>query len=112
MLSSEKVLHYILKYKLFLFQDLSTTKQESIKIISCGVHNHDSGPDFQNAKIEIDGTLWAGNVEIHIKSSDWLKHQHQKDKAYDNVILHVVWEHDEEIQRTDGTIISCLELMH
>jgi hypothetical protein len=110
MLSSEKVLHHIWKYKLFPFQDLSTTNKESIKIISSGLHNHDAGPDFQNAKIEIDGTLWAGNVEIHIKSSDWLKHQHQKDKAYDNVILHVVWEHDKEIIRTDGTIIFCLEL--
>ncbi|MBU0697427.1 MAG: DUF2851 family protein [Bacteroidetes bacterium] len=110
MLSSEKVLHHIWKYKLFSFQDLSTINNESIKIISSGLHNHDAGPDFHNAKIEIDETLWVGNVEIHIKSSDWLKHQHQKDKAYDNVILHVVWEHDEEIIRSDGTIISCLEL--
>lgn len=110
MLSSEDILHHIWKYKLFFLQQLQTQEGECLKIISSGIHNHDAGPDFQEAKIQIGETTWAGNVEIHIKSSDWNKHQHQKDKAYDNVVLHVVWEADEAIFRTDGTLIPTLEL--
>ena len=70
-----------------------------------GLHNMDSGPDFFNAQLELDGQLWAGNVEIHINSSDWFAHRHETDPAYDNVILHVVWKHDTEVFRKDGTII-------
>lgn len=110
MLSSEDILHHIWKYKLYSFQQLQTQDGESLKILSSGIHNHDAGPDFQEAKIEIGETTWAGSVEIHIKSSDWIKHQHQKDKAYDNVILHVVWDADTPILRTDGTQIPTLEL--
>lgn len=110
MLFSEDILHHIWKYKLFLFQQLQTQDGEVLKIISAGIHNHNAGPDFQEAKIEIGETTWAGSVEIHIKSSDWTKHQHQKDKAYDNVILHVVWEADTVIFRTNGTLIPTLEL--
>ena len=67
---------------------------------------------FFNAQLTIGEQLWAGNVEIHIKSSDWFVHNHEKDKAYDNVILHVVWEHDTEIFRKDNTEIPTLELKH
>ena len=67
-------------------------------------------PIFFNAQLRIDDTLWAGNVEVHIKSSDWFKHKHQNDKAYKNVILHVVWEHDKEISLPGGFIIPALEL--
>src|SRR6476661_919541 len=110
MLSHESVLHYIWKYRLYQAATLKTSDSKSLKVISPGTANTDAGSDFYNAKIQIDETLWAGNVEIHIRSSDWFKHQHQLDKSYDNVILHVVWIDDKEIRRTDGTIIPVLEL--
>ncbi|MFC5284689.1 DUF2851 family protein [Pedobacter alpinus] len=110
MLSTENILHFIWKYKLFNPLELFTTDHQSLQIINFGIHNLDSGPDFFNAKVKIAETIWAGNVEIHIKSSDWLKHHHQKDKAYDNVILHVVWTHDVPIYRTDKTLLPVLEL--
>ncbi|HET8829991.1 MAG TPA: DUF2851 family protein [Pelobium sp.] len=108
--SSEAILHFIWKYKLFNLLGLHTTEGQSVQILQAGIHNLDSGPDFFNGKVKIGETLWAGNIEIHLKSSDWLKHKHQTDKAYDNVILHVVWEHDTAIYRTDGTLIAVLEL--
>jgi hypothetical protein len=109
-LSSEEILHFIWKFKSFKILNLKTIDGTAISISSVGFHNLDAGPDFSEAKIKIGDTLWAGNVEIHIKSSDWLKHQHQYDKAYDNVILHVVWEYDAAIKRTDGTLIPTLVL--
>lgn len=101
---TEEYLHYIWKYGLFV------NSSDNIKIIESGEHNHDAGPDFFNAKIKINNTLWVGNVEIHIKSSDWFKHQHQKDKAYDNVILHVVYEHDKEVCDSTNRVLPVLEL--
>lgn len=106
----EDLLHFIWKYKKLQLADLITTKNESVIIIDTGVHNHLSGPDFFNAKINIDGQLWAGNVEIHLNASDWYAHHHEKDPNYNNVILHVVWEDDAEIFRTDSSIIPTLEL--
>jgi len=106
----EDFLHYIWKYKKFDTLKLQTTEGEAILITNVGVHNHDSGPDFFNAQISIDEQLWAGNIEIHVKSSDWYVHNHENDKNYDNVILHVVWEHDIEVYRKDKTIIPTLEL--
>ncbi|MDP5082270.1 MAG: DUF2851 family protein [Winogradskyella sp.] len=106
----EDFLHYIWKYKAFTSQSLKTTRDETIAINHLGQHNHNSGPDFFNAQIVIDKQLWAGNVEIHVKSSDWYVHHHEIDKAYDNVILHVVWEHDTEIFRKDNSEIPTLEL--
>ena len=106
----EDFLHYIWKYKKFQFQKLETTAGESIFIKSVGQHNLNSGPDFFNAQIKIGNQLWAGNVEIHIKSSDWFLHSHEQDKAYDNVILHVVWEHDTEVFRKDNSPIPTLQL--
>nr|WP_294899376.1 DUF2851 family protein [uncultured Pedobacter sp.] len=108
--SSEAILHFIWKYKLFNLLGLHTTDELPVQILHTGIHNMDSGPDFFNGKIKIEETIWAGNIEIHLKSSDWLKHKHQSDKAYDNVILHVVWEHDAPIYRTDGTLLPVLEL--
>lgn len=94
---TEAFLHHVWKYRLFNNNELITTEGNTVKVISPGLHNFNSGPDFSNAKIKIADTTWAGNVEIHLKTSDWLKHGHQHDKAYENVILHVVHDHDKEI---------------
>lgn len=107
----EDFLHYLWKYKKFDFLRAKTTNGEEIELQSSGMHNQvQSGPDFFNAKIKIGKELWAGNVEIHLKSSDWYVHQHETDPAYDNVILHVVWEHDVEVYRKDNTSIPTLVL--
>ena len=90
--------------------NLKTVLKEELSIVSAGQHNVNSGPDFFNAQIKIGEQLWAGNVEIHIKSSDWFLHNHEQDKAYDNVILHVVWEHDTDVFRKDNTAIATLVL--
>lgn len=106
----ESILHYVWQNKLFSLQNLTTTDAESVEVVDVGRINTDAGPDFFNAKIKIADTIWAGNVEIHTHSSDWNKHNHQLDKAYDSVILHVVSTVDTEIFRTDGTMIPQLEL--
>ncbi len=87
-----------------------STSGEAVHVVKAGMHNHLSGPDFFNAQIELNGQLWAGNVEIHIKSSDWYAHHHQDDTNYDNVILHVVWEDDIAVYRKDGSEIPTLSL--
>src|SRR5690606_12863726 len=107
---NEDFLHYLWKFKKFLFQNLKTTHNEFVEIIHVGEHNFNSGPDFFNARIKIDNQLWAGNVEIHLKSSDWYLHNHENDENYNNVILHVVWEHDVEIFRYKNIPIPTLEL--
>ncbi|BDS13672.1 DUF2851 family protein [Aureispira anguillae] len=106
----ETFLHYIWKLKLFNFKDLKTSDNKAIRLLNVGVHNHHAGPDFSNARIRIEDTLWAGSVELHKKSSDWLKHGHQHDAAYNNTILHVVYEHDQVIYRSSGEAIPTLEL--
>lgn len=107
---NEDFLHYIWKFGLFDKSNLQTTAGQSIEIIKQGEHNKDSGPDFFNGKIKIDGTVWAGNVEIHINSSDWVKHNHQHDEAYNNVILHVVLNHDAEVYQLPNEAIPTIEL--
>ncbi|WP_316827727.1 DUF2851 family protein [Pedobacter miscanthi] len=106
----EDFLHYVWQFRSFDYSGLQTVAGESLKIINPGLLNKNAGPDFFHSKIEIGETTWAGNVEIHLKSSDWLKHNHQKDPAYENVILHVVYEHDVEIKRMDNTVLPVLEL--
>lgn len=108
----EDFLHYVWQHKAFSITSLKTTRGERVDIKKIGQHNQNSGPDFFNALISVGNQLWAGNVEIHIKSSDWYVHNHENDKAYDNVILHVVWEHDTEIFRKDNSVIPTLELKH
>ncbi|PTS98960.1 DUF2851 domain-containing protein, partial [Flavobacterium sp. HMWF030] len=93
----EDFLHYLWRFKKFDALNLRTTQNEIITIVKTGDYLELSGPDFFNAQIKIGNQKWAGNIEIHIKSSDWYVHGHEKDPAYDNVILHVVWEHDTEI---------------
>jgi hypothetical protein len=106
---TEEFLHYIWQYRLY-DPNLLLQTGEQVEVLHPGMHNRDSGPDFFNARIRIGDTTWAGNIEIHIQSSDWKRHKHQQDKSYDNVILHVVWREDIPILRKDGTLIPTLEL--
>lgn len=106
----EDFLHYVWKFQKVGNCNFFTVDNEKLHIRKQGIHNQNSGPDFFNAQIELGGQLWAGNVEIHLKSSDWYAHGHETDAAYDNVILHVVWEHDAEIFRENGTAIPTLVL--
>lgn len=106
----EAFLHYVWQFKKFDTAHLKTTSDETVALHNNGQHNLNGGPDFFNAHLEIDGQVWVGNVEIHIKSSDWYVHNHEVDSAYDNVILHVVYEHDSDIFRNDNSVIPTLEL--
>jgi hypothetical protein len=106
----EDFLHYLWKFKKFDTLNLKTFNGEEITITNSGQYLQLAGPDFFNAQITIANQKWAGNVEIHLKSSDWYVHHHEKDENYDNVILHVVWEHDTEIFRKNNTEIPVLEL--
>lgn len=107
----EDFLHYLWKYKKFHWQKAKVADGENLVLIDTGRHNqNESGPDFFNAKLKIGEQLWAGNVEIHLRSSDWYFHQHETDPAYDNVILHVVWENDVEVYRKNNSPIPTLEL--
>ncbi len=101
----ERLLHYVWKYKLYTATPLITTEGRPVQVIDPGMQNTDAGPDFFNAKIKIDGTLWVGSVEIHDKSSDWLLHHHDTDKAYDCVILHIIGFNDFQPVRTNGNPI-------
>lgn len=101
----EKLLYYIWEHRLFDTRELQTTKGEKIEIIDPGHRNSDSGPDYFNAKIRIGERIWAGNVEIHQNASDWKLHNHDSDKSYDSVILHVVETDDAEIKRSTGESI-------
>lgn len=89
---------------------MSTVLGEELFIHQTGIYNQLSGPDFFNAQISIGNQLWAGNVELHIKSLDWYAHKHEIDTAYENVILHVVWLFNGDVKRKDGSIIPTLEL--
>lgn len=106
----EALLQYIWKHSLFKKETYKADTGESIAIQHIGVHNTDGGPDFSNAKILIDDTVWAGNVEIHIKTSDWIKHGHHKNAAYNNVILHVSNTVDSECVSSKGRRIPSIEL--
>jgi len=107
---TEEFLHHIWKFRLFDQLELKTTTGEKIEIQKPGEHNFDAGPDFFNGKIKVGETLWAGNVEVHVNSSDWNRHSHQKDKAYDNIILHVVNNVDIVLHRSSGEKIPTLEI--
>ncbi|MBR2245176.1 MAG: DUF2851 family protein [Prevotella sp.] len=106
----EQLLHYVWKHKLFPLVELKTTDGKPVEVIDPGLHNHNSGPDFFNAKVKINHTLWVGNVEIHDKSSDWFLHGHDKDQAYDNVVLHVTGKPDVEVMNTAGQYIPQMVL--
>lgn len=106
----EDFLHYVWRYKKFVSNALQTANGEKLTIENVGSYLENAGPDFFNGQITIDGQKWAGNIELHLKSSDWYLHHHEKDAAYENVILHVVWEHDVDIFRKNNVEIPVLVL--
>lgn len=109
-MGAEMLLQYLWEHRLWEQCDMSTTDGERIRVIDPGLRNDGSGPDFFNAKIEIGGRMWAGNVEVHVRASDWYRHRHQHDPAYDTVILHVTGTDDAGVCRRDGRPIPQLVL--
>jgi hypothetical protein len=105
----EDLLHFIWKSHLVPKHGLKTTDDCLVDVVQTGVLNHDNGPDFLFSRIRMNGFLWVGNVELHVKSSDWYLHGHHTDKRYDNVILHVVYECDKEVINAGG-VVPCIEL--
>jgi hypothetical protein len=106
----EDLLQYIWQFQYFNNSELRATSGEVIQVIHPGNHNSNQGPDFKEAKIKINQTLWAGNIELHINSSQWNLHNHSSDSNFNNIILHVVWNHDTEIKDSNGSNLPTLEL--
>ncbi|MCH3986290.1 MAG: DUF2851 family protein [Prevotella sp.] len=106
----EQLIHYVWKHRLFPLKPLETTDGQAVEVIDPGLHNMNEGPDFFNAKIKIGGTLWAGNVEIHERASDWYLHGHDKDPRYDNIILHVCHIIDRDVRDSRGIYLKQMQL--
>ena len=106
----EEFLHYVWQHRHYDFNNLKTSWGQRLNVLFPGYHNHDAGPDFLQAVVSIDDVRWIGSVEIHCRSSDWMRHKHQYDDKYKSVILHVVYEHDMEIQLDDHEYLPTLEL--
>ena len=109
---TEAFLYFIWQFQYFEKNALRSTTGQTLKVLKTGRINTNSGADFQDSRLLIDGVEWFGSVEIHVKSSDWNLHQHQTDAAYNNVILHVVWQNDVTISRPDGSELPVLELQN
>jgi uncharacterized protein DUF2851 len=111
---TERLLQFIWQLGYFNKNSLATTNGQTLQIIFPGNYNTNQGPDFSQARIKIDNTIWAGNIELHVKTSDWEKHRHQGDKNYDSVVLHVVWEDDshshQSLENETEKPLSVLEL--
>lgn len=103
-------MQYVWKHRLWRSEDMVTNTGKKVRVVDPGLLNTDAGPDFFNAKIEIDGHMWVGNVEMHYRATDWKRHHHDCDKAYDSVILHVVAKDDAPVRRTNGELIPQLVL--
>lgn len=106
----ESFLHYIWQFQYFDKKDLVTTQGDQLQVIRTGLHNTNAGPDFSDAKVRIGLMSWAGSVEIHIASSEWEAHRHHHDRAYDSVVLHVVWTDDKPVKLGDGSLLPTLVL--
>ena len=106
----EALLQYVWKHKLWPLKPLETTDGEAVEVIDSGLQNRNAGPDFFNAKVKIGGTLWVGNVEIHDRAADWNAHGHQRDAAYDNVILHVCGEVNAQAETSAGRRLPQMQL--
>ncbi len=107
---TEEFLQYIWKQSLYEPSSLVTDNNEEVTVFRPGEQNFDAGPDFLNARLKIDDTAWAGNIEIHISSSDWIRHHHHHNKAYNNVILQVVYHHDKRVNLQDGTRVPTIKV--
>ena len=108
----EDLIQFIWKHRLLKPGEMFTTRGSKLKIIRTGDLNTDSGPDFFNGQVEVDGVSLAGNIEIHVRTSDWTRHGHESDPAYDNIILHVVYHHDHELLQNTSHGVEVLELKH
>ena len=110
----ENFLHYLWRTRRFDLSNLATTEGDTLDILDFGEYNTNAGPDFLNARVRIGNVTWAGNVEMHVKTSDWIQHGHQHDEAYNNVILHVVYENDLPLRESQNAIknTKCFELKH
>ena len=106
----EQLLHYCWKHKIFPLRPLATIDGRCVEVLNPGRHNQDAGPDFLEAKVKIDGVLWVGDVEIHDKTSDWHRHGHDGNPAYEHIILHVAGEIDEQLYYPGGQPIPQLQL--
>jgi hypothetical protein len=102
---TERLLQYIWQFQYFNYMELFTEESELLQIIHPGTINNNQGPDFSDAKIKINETIWAGSIELHIKTSDWKNHRHSNDKHYNNVILHVVWQQDVHLDMPCSTLV-------
>lgn len=107
---SEDFLNFIWRYRLFSQSDLRTTSGDFLKIIHPGLINSHAGPDFSQVRILVNNTLWVGCAEVHVRASDWHRHGHHRDKAYNNVVLHIVYDDDAEVYRSDGTVPHTLKI--
>ncbi|WGK65056.1 DUF2851 family protein [Croceiramulus getboli] len=113
----EDFLHYLWLYKKLAVpssgppdRTITLTDGQAFELLDSGQHNQLAGPDFFNAQVRIDGQHWVGNVEVHLKASDWYAHHHETDEAYANVILHVVWEHDVDVYDLNNNPLPTLQL--
>ena len=107
---NEDILSFVWRFQYFETVSLHTDHGQLLSVRQTGIKNTNAGPDFSGARIEIGGIEWAGDVEIHVNSSDWNRHEHPSDRAYESVILHVVWNNDVPIVRKDGTLLPTLTL--
>lgn len=107
---TESFLHYIWQLQYFHKDELKTTSGEPVCVHHPGIRNSDAGPDFSNARVKIGELEWRGSVEIHLRASGWHDHKHSSDEAYEKVILHIVWEDDKPVKRTDGSVMPTVEL--
>ena len=102
---NEALLQFIWQFQYFEKANLETECGKKIRVIQPGIHNRNQGPDFLNARVEIDNTLWSGSIELHVFPSQWIAHKHSQDANYNNVILHVVWQSDGVIDLGFPTLV-------
>ncbi|AYQ35193.1 DUF2851 family protein [Runella sp. SP2] len=107
---SEDFLYFLWQFQYFDAAHLTTTAGESLQVLAIGQRNANAGPDFINGRVIVENIEWAGSIEMHLRSSDWHRHAHTTDRAYESVVLHVVWENDADICRHDGTVVPTLAL--
>jgi hypothetical protein len=107
---NEDLIGYLWQFQYFDKEELRTDEGQALSVLRQGLLNSNAGPDFEGVHIQLDEVLWVGDVELHVRSSDWTKHEHQTDRSYESVVLHVVWENDTPIRRKDGTFLPTLSL--